>query len=352
MASQLLNTDISGTLKLNKLKLPTGVFRHGDGAVVEWSSGSDGSTITQGYIRSTIDGSIVINNNYLRWSAVFVDNVSDDLATYYIPKRLGQYTPESTVSTSTTTGIDFSGTYTIESSGNCWIFGSSSATVVGMPMTGATQYVSITVPVGHEVLVDFTIAASDIIRRNGTAIYSCYMPTSYSSIYAYLSTTSSLVSPTSSYVVSMNSLKIPMRTISSTSSGEVTTQLNYKNTTSASKTIYARIVGVGGVPISSIKLNSTDPNYTTNGSLTLKFKTGLSVELKKSAISTPDTPESFPAGKPLNIIGTNGNVFIDTLGNMTLDLPSVYYVKRGNYHLKIDSTGVGTSSDGMAWLSK
>jgi hypothetical protein len=69
-------------------------------------------------------------------------------------------------------------------------------------------------------------------------------------------------------------------------------------------------------------------------------------------VNIPGTPEAFPAGKPLNLIGYNGNVFIDDSGNMTLDLPNVYYVKRGNYHLKIDSTGVKTSSDGKAWLAK
>lgn len=350
MASQLLNTDVSGTLKLNKLKLPDGLFL--EGAHVDWSSGSNGSTITQGYIRSVIDGSITPMDDYLNWGAVFTDKVSDDLATYYIPSTPGESTPSSTVSTSTANGSMFSGTITVNSSGNAYLFGSTNSSLAGLPMNGTTQYVSITIPAGHEVSVDFAVMAASYISRSGTAIYSCYMPTTYSSIYAYLSTTSSLVDPTSTSVLQYVSLRVPLMTSSNPSTGESETTLSYKNTTSASKTIYARIVGKGGIPLTSIKLNSTDYGYCTSGSLNISFRTTLTTRLIKSEVNIPGTPEAFPAGKPLNIIGTNGNVFIDSLGNMTLDLPNIYYVKRGNYHLKIDSTGVKTSTDGRAWLSK
>lgn len=353
MASQLLNTVASGTLKLNKIKLPTGV-RTGIGTVTEWSTGSDGSTITQGYIRNALDGSITPMSGYLNWGDVFVESVSDDWTTYYTPPGIGQFTNAELVSTSTANGSVFRGTYTIESSGNAYLFGSTSSTLVGMPMNGTTQYVSITVPAGHEVSVDFAIRAQNYITRNSTSIYSCYMPTQYSSIYGYLSTSSALVDPVtqSANVKEYVNLRVPIMTSSTPSNGEVETTLSYKNTTSASQTIYARIIGRGGVPFTSIKLNSTDPYYCTSGSLVVSFITTLTIRLIKSAVNIPGTPEAFPAGKPLNIIGTNGNVFIDDSGNMTLDLPNVYYVKRGNYHLKIDSTGVKTSSDGKSWLAK
>lgn len=352
MASQLLNTDVSGTLKLNKIKLPNGLISGGQG--YSWSSGSDGSTITQGYIRNAITGSITHRYDYLKWGDVFVDSVSDDWTTYYTPPGLGQSTDAELVRTSYANGSVFSGTYSIESSGNAYLFGKTPSSLVGMPMNGTTQYVPITVPAGHEVSVDFLIWAQTYIKRNSTAIYSCYMPTRYSSIYGYLSTSSSLVDPVtqSANIKDYANLQVPLMTSSTPSNGEVETTLSYKNTTSSSQTIYARIIGRGGVPLTSIKLNSTDYNYCTNGSLVVSFITTLTIRLIKSAVSIPGTPEAFPAGKPLNLIGYNGNVFIDDSGNMTLDLPNVYYVKRGNYHLKIDSTGVKTSSDGKAWLDK
>jgi hypothetical protein len=352
MASQLLNTTVSGTLKLNKIKLPNGLIS--EGKVSSWSSGSDGSTITQGYIRNTLDGSITPMNGYLNWGDVFVESVSDDLATYYTPPGVGTFIQAETVSTSTANGSVFSGTYTIESSGNAFLFGGTSSSLVGMPMNGTTQYVSITIPAGHEVSVDFAIRAQTYIKRSSTSIYSCYMPTLYSSIYGYLSTSSALVDPVtqSANIKDYVNLRVPLMTSSTPSNGEVETTLSYKNTTSTSQTIYARIIGRGGVPLTSIKLNSTDSGYCTNGSLVVSFTTTLTTRLIKSAVNIPGTPEAFPAGKPLNLIGYNGNVFIDDSGNMTLDLPNVYYVKRGNYHLKIDSTGVKTSSDGKAWLAK
>lgn len=350
MASQLLNTDVSGILKLNKIKLPNGQL-NADGGWAAWSSGGDGSTITHGYISNPADGSLEAQDGIVQWGGVFMDNVSDDLSTYYTPPTLEQYSPSLTLSTSETVGSTFVGTYTIDSSGNAYLFGGRTTDSVGIPVNVRTQYVSITIPVGHEVSVDFSIKAPDYIKYSGNAIYSCSMSSYVTSIKALLSTTSALVLPTASNVLTQGTLRVPIMTNSSPNNGEVGVSLSYKNTTSESKTIYAKIVGVGGTPIQNIRMTSGGA-ICTSGSLTVSFMATVTVRLIKSEVNIPNTPEAFPAGRPLNLIGQNGNVFIDDVGNMTLDLPSVYYVKRGNYHLKIDSTGVKTSNNGTNWASK
>lgn len=350
MASQLLNTDISGLLKLNKIKLPNGTL-DADGSWTDWSSGGDGSTITHGYISNPADGSLEARDGIVQWGGVFMDNISDDLATYYTPPTQGQYSPSSTVSTSETNGSKFSGTFTIDSNGDAFLFGGRTTNSAGIPVNGSTQYVSITIPAGHEASVDFTIKAADYIKRGGVDVHSCSMSSYVASISAMLSTTATLVLPTSTNVLKKGTLRVPIKTSNSMTDGEVGVTLSYKNTTSESKTIFARIVGVGGTPIQNIRMTSGGA-ICTSGSIVVSFLTSIVVNIIKSEVNIPGAPEAFPAGKPLTLIGQNGNVFIDDAGNMTLDLPSVYYVRRGRYYLKIDSSGIKTSSNGTTWTSK
>lgn len=346
--SELKDTTVTGIMKLNKIITPMGPNMKYNGVVIS-------SDLGLGNADNTLTYTNPMSDTPLMWSGTFADSITDNVTAYYKPGTQGTSTPQSTTTGTTTTGNQKSFDTTV-SSGSAFFWGSvQSSTLYPIPLNGSTEYRQVVVPVGKSVKLDFTLTAPDyLLYTPATPIQSCMVTSRSSSVYLTVSSASAVINPkvANSNLLYSEAFMVPYKTTDGSANGNDSTISYTCNNISGSSnvTIYVRVTGIGGGPALT---NIRTANYAvTSGTLRIYLKASCAMTTITPASSTPSTPEEFPAGKPLHKMGTTGYVMIDSNGNMTLDLPSTYYVKRGSKHMRITSSGLQTSSDGKTWTSK
>lgn len=141
----------------------------------------------------------------------------------------------------------------------------------------------------------------------------------------------------------LTELTLPITTTSSTSSSRHYSY-SYTNNLNRVRNVYLHIIlKVQNSSLYDIRKVSGGM-VQTSGVLTYVLKPYLSY----SIMNIFDT---FPLGSPYCNYGTDGYVIIRNEDSITAMLPDTFYVKRGDFCYKIDSTGIKKSTDGgTVWV--
>lgn len=138
-------------------------------------------------------------------------------------------------------------------------------------------------------------------------------------------------------------LTLPITTTNTTSSSRHYSY-SYTNNLNRIRTVYLHIIlKVQNSSLYDIrKISGGD--IQTSGMLTYILKPYLSYSIENEL-------DTFPLGSPYCNYGTDGYVIIRNEESITAMLPDTFYVKRGNFCYKIDSTGIKKSTDGgTSWV--
>lgn len=139
----------------------------------------------------------------------------------------------------------------------------------------------------------------------------------------------------------MTNIFLPFKTSQTSIAITPTMTYSYTNSSRRIETVYLHIIlTVNGSPIYNIrKVSGGEIQYS--GTLTYVLKANLAYVIE-------DESDVFPLGSPYYNYATDGYVIIRDEDSITAMLPETFFVKRGNFCYKIDSSGIKKSTNGGA----
>jgi hypothetical protein len=218
------------------------------------------------------------------------------------------------------------------------------------PANNSVPY-EFTVGAGQTLTMNITLTNPSGLMHNGSKIYSCSRNGGFSAS-VILSDFSdpedalagdNLLSREISGMLQPTSLILPFVTSETGNAIDLGNQYSYTNNTRRSQTVYLHIIlKVQNSYIYNIRKTSGG-TVQTSGTLTYVLKPDLSY-----SISGEDN--TFPLGYPYCNYATDGYVIIRSEDSITAMLPETFFVKRGDFCYKIDSSGIKKSTNGgVVW---
>lgn len=261
--------------------------------------------------------------------ATYGGTVTNDISTYYT------YPIKETLSSVGTSSSSSNYIYrNADITNNCLLFFGSdldSEELRPVYIHGSLQYYQVTIPAGKILEATITFNSTGLklgTNGGGVLVYGVTVENAQRVFYCEVSSTAQ----STSYVEGPNALEYSYLSLprlnTSTSS---TTILRYHNESSTSKSVYIRAgVRQSGTTLRHI-YNTSGSAEATSGSYTIGFKASVS----NIKFNTPRQACSYPNGKTAHY-GNNGYVLVDPdAGNVDISLPSIFFIKRGNYCLRL-----------------
>lgn len=217
------------------------------------------------------------------------------------------------------------------------------------PANGSDAYEFVVGP-RETLTVEISLENVSGLMHNGSTIYS-YSTTSHPTASIILSDYSEgdmaiddinhFTRIDTGGLTELTEILLPFKTSQSSSSAVRGSTYSYTNSTRFPKTVYLHIIlKVSNSPIFNIrKVSGGAIQYS--GTLTYVLKPNLSYSIEGE-------PNVFPLGSPYCNYATDGYVIIRSEDSITAMLPETFYVKRGDFCYKIDSSGIKKSINGGA----
>ena len=346
--SELKDTTVTGTLKLNKIYAP---------------ASADSDTTSAGMA----DQILTKTAKPMMWQNVITENVENDMSSYYVAPstsitigstlepiaittgNVKSYSYNMTLANDNSIGDGQNGTNNVIKYSSAYPFGTTlNTTTAGLtmiPINGVAVINVCALPVGATAVIQCKLIANDYYKLDNQPIYSCETGSVNSPFYLTLASVPTLISPFASPLdglLANRNIPVPKYTL--TSSNNVNTvECRYTNESSSGMTVFVRVTAITA-PYEIYKIKQTvNHEYAVYGTLSIDLNTQVNVSRFnpiEGGNTTTKVDESYPAGKSIYKLGTNGNAIIDSAGDFVLDLPNVYCVKKGNYYFKVDENGI------------